>query len=373
MDDRLFDIVLLKVRGIVLISHSDEASIEDLITLTDVKSLAHFEKDAETGDSVANFHFDLPIDAPKLFGGTRYLPQSGATKGHASQSPSPGCLGSPRIVEGLCEVFYWIDAEFRLKGQNVGCLSKHLDVSKLYPGFRISFQQPIHLPLKVSGGLFQKPSHEIEVNLSLVLQQGEPPQKAQDEAHGSSNVSLQLGLAMNAQSVSERRLPWNARQSLKCYIDYKWETKFSFATGRDQKQTNPDCKPLVFRSSSQTSTKRCCVYLRPEVVHSSSHYYSALCQLDLTVPKFIQEPSFQRELLAREYNLIVSITFDRLDGLRLTGIERVFELLVSPDEEHTKAIGDGDMRNGKWASGSQNDDGATKAAVGCATNLPLYC
>lgn len=359
--------------GIVLVSHDDETSIEDLITLTDVKSIAQFGSDQETSNSTVSFQFDLPIDAPKLFGGTRYLPRSGVIRGYAYRAPSPRCLSYQRAVEGLCEVSYWIDAEFRLKGQQVGCLTRHVEVSNFYHCPQISIERPLQLPLKVAGGYFSKSSHEIAGSLSLVLQQVEPCRLARHKANGTPCGSLQLGLAMNIRSVADTPLPWDTRQSLKYYVDCKWEAKISFSTTRDQLNMELGHERLVFDSTSTTSTERCCGYFRPETKLASSQYYAAISELDLTVPKVIQEPSYQLGLLSREYTLKVSLAFDKLGGVVLPGIQGAFGLVVKPNEACTEATGDADIFNEKIAISSQHGEVTTNRVARCTSPLPLYC
>lgn len=359
--------------GIVLVSHNDESSIEDLITLTDVKSLPQFGNDPATGNSAVNFQFDLPIDAPTLFGGTRYLPPSGVTRGYFYEVPSPGYLSNQRKVEGLCEVSYWIDAEFRLKGNQVGYLTRHVDVSDFYHCLQVSIERPLHLPLKVAGGYFSKSRHEMGVNLSLVLQQLEPRRLAHNKANGPSCGSLPLGLAMNARSVADNPLPWDTRQSLKCYVDCKWETKLSFSTIRDQPNTKLGHERLVFDATSTTTAERYCVYFRPETKLTSSHYHAAISELDLTIPEFIQEPSYQLGLLSREYSLNVSLAFDKLGGLALPRIHKVLGLVVNPDKSYTEIIGDGDILGGRIVVASQNGDETRNKVARCTSPLPLYC
>jgi hypothetical protein len=363
----------LSFAGIVLVSYDDETSIEDLITLTDVKSLAQFGNDPATGNSNVDFQFDLPIDAPKLFGGTRYLPGSGVIRGYSYEAPSPGCFSNQRMVEGLCEVSYWIDAEFRLKGQQVGCLTRHVEVSNFYHCLQVSIERPLHFPLKVAGGYFSKYSYEKAVNLSLVLQQVEPRQTVHNKTNGTPCGSLSLGLTLNARNAADIPLSWDTRQSLKCYVDCKWEAKVLFSTIKDQPNMKLERERLAFDSAAATSTERCCVYFRPETKVTSSLYYAAISELDLLVPKFIQEPSYHLGLLSREYTLKVSLAFDKLGGLVLPGIQGVFGLVVKPDEACTDIIGDGDVSSGKIDIDLRHGEETAEKAARCRSPLPLYC
>ncbi|EXJ70289.1 uncharacterized protein A1O5_06357, partial [Cladophialophora psammophila CBS 110553] len=293
--------------GIMIACHDDETSIEDLITLTDVKSFAQFGNDPASGNSIVNFRFDLPIDAPKVLGGIRYLPQSGLITGSACETPSPGYFNNQRTAKAFCEMAYWLEAEFRLKERQVGCLTRPVEVADFYQHLHISIQRPFHFSHKVTTGYFSKCCHETAINYSLILGQLEPCRTVHDEeTNGIRYVSLPMTLAMNTPSMADCFLPWDTRQSLKCYISCRWEMKTSFSTTKD---TKLDSGKLIFESIKTTPTEHCCVYFRPTTNSGLSHNYAAISQIDLTVPKFIKEPTSRWGLLSRQYSLQISLAF----------------------------------------------------------------
>lgn len=340
--------------------------------MTDIKSLAQFGDDPTSGNRSVNFQFELPRDAPKLLGGTRYLPQSGITSGYACETPSPGYSNSQRTVEGACEISYWVEAEFRLKKQQTGCLTRHVEISDFYPHLHISLQRPIHLSQKLAAGYLSNRTFDKVINVSLVLEQLEPCRNVDDgDTNGIRYVSLPMTLAMNTPSVANSFLPWDTRQSLKCYFEYRWEMKTSFSTNKGQPDAMLDRERLVFKSTSTAVTKRCHVYFRPATNSVVSNHYVAISQLDLAVPDFIKEPSYEWGLLSRQYSIHVSLAFEKLEGQLIPKFQTVLRLMVDAGEIFAEDIGG--MSTGKAAVNSQHGGEAAEWMTRCPSPLPLYC
>lgn len=277
------------------------------------------------------------------------------------------------MAEGLCEVSYWLDAEFRLNSKQVGYLSKHVEVPSFYSCLQASIERPVHFPLKVASDWLWGSRHGKTANFSLLLQQIERRPTVYLKTKEFTCASFSLGMTLKALGIAGITLPWDTRQSLKCYINCKWEAKVSFSPIQDHGNMKAEHGRLIFEVASPTSTERHTVYFRPETKLVSSNYYVAMSELDLSLPEFIQQPSCQFGLLSREYTLKLSLAFDKIGGISLPEIQKDFSVDVKPVGVCADAVYDEVTVGGTLDSCLQNDEELSKEAAVCRSQLPIYC
>lgn len=360
-------------------NEEDDKSVEDLITLTDVKPLTHFHDDSVASNRAANFQFDLPSDLSTIWGGTRYLPRPAIFNFNLFKPPSPGGLNDQRMVKGVCEVLYWIEVEFRLRGVSVGYLSKHIGISELYPCLQVCIDRPIHVSFQILPGYFAKSSHPTAINVALTLGQSDPCVRGQErDKQGTRYVSFPVTLTMNTRSVAGEFLNWDTRQSLKCHIKATWSMKVSVSPSRDQARAKVDSKRFVSKPTTTTSIESCVIFFRPVLYSGKTmveaakpipcQSYAAISQLQIAIPDFIREPSYQWELLSKEYHLEILLAFDNLEKISLPKFQRTFRLVVVPCEKCTEAR----ICTGDETTAEQDQEPITPLTK-CESPLPLYC
>jgi hypothetical protein len=332
-----------------------KSALEDIITLTDIKTLDDFEPavcvtgQAQADDSRRGRHADFYFQIPTTSNGTasdggkrRPLPLStivtGTTRSPTAQygqTTSASLNGNEsQLVRGECEVSYWIEAQFRRAGQQVGFLSEPVNITSLYPRLQVSL-----------GGNSMKAKPDLLARCKYLLQKTapdlsvtlyEPDVKIErDAVTGKRHIVLPLAVSMDlptpataaTATAAPRSKTIDSRQSFKCSVEAKWEviTRFSaLPAPANAERLRPG---EMIRKTTVASTHKSTILFRPlprydessspNLTVKSAHAtpsYIATSQIDLAVPAAVSQPSLRWEHFSRTYSLDLTLNFHGLQG-----------------------------------------------------------
>ncbi|ETI25134.1 hypothetical protein G647_04506 [Cladophialophora carrionii CBS 160.54] len=334
-----FDTVQLCLRGIITSSIGYRRVLEDVITLTDIKTPSQFKPtcptspdDSQRGRHV-DFYFELPTSTSASDGTYRPIPLSGTFKGAVNLNQNHP-LNQNCVIPGECEVSYWIEAHFRRAGEQVGFLHRHVQIRSLYPRLRASLTRATPLTIRAKPDIFTRCRLQKCPDLSLTLSDSGMVVE-RDPATGKRRITLPLAVAMNASDA----FPVHSRQSMTCAAEVKWlvTTRFSAQTGcKGSKRLLPS---EVVRKTSMASTQKSTILFRPlpqygngevnSVKHSPTTPFIATSQLDLSVPDAVCQPSLDWMYLARTYTLQLSLQFRGVQGAPNYSVNVSLPLTVS--------------------------------------------
>ncbi|KAI1625511.1 hypothetical protein EDD37DRAFT_306648 [Exophiala viscosa] len=312
-----FDTVQLCFRGIIASSVGGRSAVEDIITLTDIKTASDFQAPAQTSanDSQnahhAPFYFELPTTISSS-GSTklRALPLTSRISG-TTRRPSTGGLNDTRSIRGECDISYWIEAQFQQAGKLVGFLSEPVKiVPSLYtPRLRASLantkSQPLTLPAKPD--LLSRCKIAKTPALSVTLYE---PDMAISTDPTTNKRSIALPLAISIDHTASI----DARQSVKCTADIKWEvhTRFSPTANNGRRSSISE---TVYKSTTASVCESSILFRPlPQYENTQRKSYIATSQLDLAVPDAVSQPTLQWRHLSRTYTLDMTLTFHGLQG-----------------------------------------------------------
>ncbi|OQV00429.1 hypothetical protein CLAIMM_05923 [Cladophialophora immunda] len=377
-----FDTVQLGLRGVITSSVGYRHVLEDIITLTDVKAVSDFrqttcisETDTRKGRHL-DFYFELPTTISSEAGIFRPLPLSGVFKGTTTVTQSTA-LNDHRVTHGDCEVSYWIEAQFRLSGLQVGFLNQHIQISSLYPCLRATPTRGTPLTIRAKPDILARCRFQKIPSLSLTLPEADLTIKREPQT-GKRQISVPLTVAMDA----SESLPMDARQSLKCSVEVKWEvnTRFSITPGR------PSAARLrageVIYKTTTASTQKSTILFRPlpqyddprraqNAKKNPAEPYVATSQLDLAVPDAVSQPSIDFRYLSRTYTLDLSLTFHGGHGAPKYSLHTSIPLSVTAygskaDDaaKHQVVVDVSEINQGLESDGEEDDLGALLAPLG---------
>ncbi|EXJ60038.1 hypothetical protein A1O7_04187 [Cladophialophora yegresii CBS 114405] len=313
--------------------------LEDVITLTDIKTPSEFEStsptradDSQSGRHV-DFYFELPTSTSASDGTYRPLPLSGTFKGAVDLNQNHP-LNQSCSIPGECEVSYWIEAKFRRAGTQVGFLHQHIQIRSLYPRLRASLTRATPLTIRAKPDLFTRCRFQKCPDLSLTLSDSAIVVE-RDHATGKRCVTLPLAVAMNASHA----FPVHSRQSMTCAVEVKWLVTTRFSTRASCKFSSRIPPNEIVRKTSTASTQKSTILFRPlpqydnsevkSIKHRPTTPFIATSQLELSVPDAVSQPSLDWMYLSRTYTLQLSLQFRGVQGAPNYSVNVSLPLAVS--------------------------------------------
>jgi hypothetical protein len=304
--------------GVIISAIGQRRVLEDIISLTDVRSAADFRTSISVegvnpaGRRHLDFYFEFPTGTTTSQGIFRHLPLSGVIKGTTTLPQQKACLNDNRAIQGACEVSYWIEARFRLAGAEVGFLTQHVQVTSLYPRLRVALARSSSLSFKGKPALLSRcklqkfPSLELTV---FDVADEDPESSAQP---GKRRVRIPLVVRMDRQNATSTQ----TRQSLKCDVEAKMEIRTRFSVLPQSKRLDAgDSIPKTTTMSNSKST----ILFRPlprydERVLDSADPYLATSELLLDLPERLSQPSMEWKYLSRSYTISLNLRFRSTQG-----------------------------------------------------------
>lgn len=313
--------------GVIASCIGRQTSLEDIITLTDIKSAGDFRSHTisnqkhSTQACYVDFFFKLPTHASASAGLTKTLPLTTTIEGSTSVTQSTA-MNDRHIVQGECEVSYWIEAQFRSRGRQVGSLHQPVQISGLYPHLHISLSNGQPLTIDATPDLLARWKMQKSPKLSVSIYEPEIT-IVRDHKTGKRHISIPIAVAMEMQTPPGGSTSIDARQSLKCSVDAKWQVsdRFSIIPVRGKGQI--PLRGEAINKTSTASTQKSNILFRPLPVYENSDTskdkstqtsYVAASALELSVPDAISQPSMCWNHFARSYKLDLSLTFHGLQG-----------------------------------------------------------
>ncbi|EXJ89768.1 hypothetical protein A1O3_02835 [Capronia epimyces CBS 606.96] len=348
VEQAAFDTVQLRFRGIILSSVGFNSAIEDIITLTDVKALSDFRPTTSSSNSSrtdsekarhVDFYFQLPTNVSATDGTSRSLPLSTTIRGVTSASPRGG-LNDYQVIRGDCEVSYWVEAQFRQAGREVGFLCEHVKISSLYPRLRVSLAKSLPLTMRAKPDLLARCRLQKSPALDVALY--EPDIIIEHDAtSGQRQITLPIAVTMDIQPPASGADSLDARQSFKCSVEAKWEVHTRFSTVAISTADRMPPGDTIYKMNTAPTQKHIILF-RPLPLYDDQvspgekfrrlNSYVATSQLDLSVPDALSQPSLRWKHLTRTYMLQLSLHFHGLRGTPRYSLCKQIPLSVSADE-----------------------------------------
>ncbi|KAK7883739.1 hypothetical protein LTR67_010901 [Exophiala xenobiotica] len=324
-----FDTVRLCFRGVILSSVGCKNAVEDIITLTDIKSISEFGRSGPTEPNAndrarhAGFYFELPTNAFTSQGKVRALPLTTNISG-TTRLPQNTGVNDNRAIPGECEVSYWIEAQFHLGGRQVGYLSEQVKISSLYPRLAASLSQGMPLTLAAKPDLLSRCRMQKSPDMSVTLYEPDMLiERSQQPA--KRRMILPIAVTIDMQQPSAGIKSIDSRQSIECTAAVKWEVDTRFSVGSAHASSKRSMPGESVQKTTTASTQKETILFRPLPSYdgqaapgsrnANSASYIATSQLDLDVPDAVSQPSLHCwAQLWRTYFLDVSLSFNGLKG-----------------------------------------------------------
>ncbi|KEF62349.1 uncharacterized protein A1O9_00321, partial [Exophiala aquamarina CBS 119918] len=344
-----FDTVQLCFRGVIASCIGRQTSLEDIITLTDIKSAGDFRSHTvsnpkhSTQAHYVDFFFKLPTHASASAGLSKTLPLTTSIEGSTSVTQSTA-MNDRHIVQGECEVSYWIEAQFRCRGQQVGSLHQPVRISGLYPDLHISLWNGQPLTIGATPDLLARWKMQKSPKLSVSIYEPEIT-IIQDLKTGKRQISIPIAVAMEIHTPPGGTTSIDGRQSLKCSVDTKWQVSDRFSIIPVRAKSRIPLRGEVINRTSTTSTQKSNILFRPLPVYektdtskskSNQTSYVAASALELSVPDAISQPSLCWNYFARSYTLDLSLTFHGFQGAPKYKVTRNIPITVTTQYENVE-------------------------------------
>ena len=218
--------------GVIAAGIASKTGLEDIVTLTDIKTPADFHPtpvshqiESPKGRHL-DFFFRLPTSVSSRTGALQTLPPSMAIKGTTSPSPQ-ATMNQHHVIQGECDVTYWIQARFRLSGRQVGYLDQKVRIAGLYPHLQASLPKGLPLTLRAKPDLLARCKTLRVPELSVSLY--EPDLKVEQESQsGKRRITIPLALSMQS-LLSASSNSMDTRQSFECSVEASWEINDRFS------------------------------------------------------------------------------------------------------------------------------------------------
>ncbi|KIW11582.1 hypothetical protein PV08_10883 [Exophiala spinifera] len=335
-----FDSIRLCFRGVIISSIGGKSTLEDIITLTDVKSIADFEPAQNSASQTRHvgFYFEVPTNVSSSEGKLRALPLTTSISGTTGSSQHMA-VNDNRTIHGDCEVSYWIEAQFRRRGKQVGYLSEKVKVSFLYPHIRVSLARDAPFVLSARPDLLSRWRFQKGPDLSVTVY---PPDTVTERSPqtGKRRLVLPLAATLCLKQSSAGTHSIESRQSMKCSASVKWETDTRFATRSLQVGAGRLNSGEIVQKITTASVQKHTILFRPLPQYDDRPVRSdldraqtslvATSQLELEIPDAICQPSLDGwNFLARTYYLDVTLNFHGIQGAPKYNIQKRIPLRVS--------------------------------------------
>ncbi|KAK5065073.1 hypothetical protein LTR84_000908 [Exophiala bonariae] len=329
-----FDLVRIDLRGAIKTRIGSKNAIEPLPSSTLVKSHLDFKPAYNasrnaTEDQRLDFMMQLPSRS------SRQEKSKDATNGSTNAFvPSLSLAASTYItrvtalkdrhlVEGSCQVVYWLEAELVQSGSEriVRKLSCPVDVSSLHVPLTVeaidetSVEQVIKPKSRRLSRVFSSVP-EPQVSVKMPRQLGTMSSASAKFATGSRHLSVPVTVTLDLPAgTSHQTLTSLETNTLQCSIRTHWYTSRTFGTSSlshfEGKQLNPG---TVIRNTTLSGQKLELNF--PPLYNSTtdgnsstSKKFSTSTMIDLILPESISSPTVSTELLDIGYCLDMSMKF----------------------------------------------------------------
>lgn len=335
--------------GIIASCIGEKTSLEDIITLTDIKAAGDFhphviscQKQSTQGYCV-DFFFQLPTHASASTGTSKSLPWTTVIEGSTSVTQSTA-MNDRHVVQGECEVSYWIEAQFRSRGEQVGSLHQSVRITAIYPHLQISLSHGEPITVQATPDLLTRWTMQKSPKLSVSIYEPDIAIE-QDHKTGKRQISIPIAVAMDLQKLPRGDHCFDSRQSLKCLVEAKWHVKDRFSVIPVRGKDRIPVRGEVIHKTSTASTQKSSVLFRPLPLyedndkkrgqHKQTSYVGA-SELELSVPLAVSQPSLCWNHYARSYTLELSLTFHSLQGAPKYKVHSVIPVTISTQNSSTE-------------------------------------
>ncbi|OQU98453.1 hypothetical protein CLAIMM_04239 isoform 2 [Cladophialophora immunda] len=326
--DRAFNSVQLCFKGVITSSIDSRSATENFVVLTNTKTRCDFvarqspSRPSSSSDAyhTTDFHFAVPTVSSNQDGALRPLPPTSTITGTADV-PQTSALASHRILQGKCQVSYWIEAQFLLDGRQVGYVREDVRISWAYPTLRAYLFRGSPLTVQATPGVVTRYVFQSSPDLSLTLY-GLDMLIKRDCETGRPQSTL-LTAALNIRSPATKgKTSFDPRQSIQCSIKAKWELTVRFTnvsaggTAKILKAGESICKKITLSVQKTSITFRPLLSEKQDSqALSDPPAHVATSQLILSVPDGVSQPSFCFDHLSRTYALDLSFSFHNIPGV----------------------------------------------------------
>lgn len=328
--------------GVIASCIGQKSTLEDIITLTDIKAAGDFRAHVIPNQKLSvqgycvDFFFQLPTHGSATTCLTKTLPLTTVIEGSTSVTQSTA-MNDRQIIEGECEVSYWIEAQFRSRGQQVGSLHQPVRITGLYPHLQVSLSDGQPLTVHATPDLLSRLKMQKSPKLSVSIY--EPDITIERDLKTSKrHISIPIAVAMETQPSSGGNSSIDSRQSLKCSVEAKWQVNDRFSIIPVRGKGRIPLRGEVIHKTSTASTQKSNILFRPLPLYENSDIakgefkqasYVAASELELSVPDAISQPSLCWNHFARSYTLDLSLTFHSLQGAPKYKVNSIIPVAVS--------------------------------------------
>ncbi|KIV96558.1 hypothetical protein PV10_00407 [Exophiala mesophila] len=318
-----FDTVRLSFRGVIASCIGKKSMLEDVITLTDIKTINDFRTNSNHDQTDApkarhlEFFFHVPTTITSASGQRRVIPLTTTVSGNTNVT-NHTALNDRQLIKGNVEVSYWIEAQFRQAGREVGHLHETVQLRYQHRRLCASLTNGSPLTMRAKHGLFSRYKLQKAPALNVSIDEADIVLERGPDA-GQCRITIPLAVTMEGDLAPSL----DARQSLKCGVEAKWEihNRFSTATRRPLGGVRPTAGEIIYKTTT-ASTHKADILFRPlpryesrsPSANTNTNSYAAAAQLDIDVPDSITQPSTRWEHYSRTYSLDLSLSFNGIQG-----------------------------------------------------------
>jgi hypothetical protein len=326
--DGSFESVRITLRGAIKTRIGSRNALEQLPSSRLLKSHLDFKPTYSASQHAAEEqHLDFVMTLP-----SRSTQQNNSKNVNVGQMdtfvPSLSIAGSSyvtrvtalkdrHLVEGHCEVVYWLEAELLRSNVLVRMMSCPVDVSSLHVPLDVEVTNQatqIEQTIKPkSRGLSKVFSSQPLPQLSIQMprQLGTISSGPAKIATGTRNLSIPVTVSLDLPSgTSPQTLASIENSTLQCTARAHWYTRRTFATSNLSHFASKPLNPEIVVRNTTVSAQKLQLNLPPLYTSTvpSSKYTTSMI-LDLALPESVSSPSVSTSLLDINYTLDLSMKF----------------------------------------------------------------
>lgn len=249
-------------------------------------------------------------------------------------------MNDRQVIQGECEVSYWIEAQFRSRGQQVGSLHEPVRITGIYPDIQLSLSRGEPLTIQATADLLTRWKMQKSPKLSVSMYEPNLTTK-RDQGTGKRQISIPIAVAMDLQNSSGVNNCFDSRQSFKCSVEAKWQVKERFSIVPVRGKERIPLRAEVIHKTSTASTQKTNMLFRPLPLYDDADTkkgvqkqasYIGASELELSVPSAISQPSLHWNHFSRSYALELSLTFQNLQGAPKYKVHSVIPVTVATQD-----------------------------------------
>lgn len=287
--------------------------------MTDIKTINDFHANSNHDRTDSHkarhleFFFYVPTAVSSATGQRRAIPLTTTVSGNTSVT-NHTALNDRQVIKGNVEVSYWIEAQFRQGGRLVGHLHETVQLKYQHQRLCATLSNGSPLTIRAKHSLLSKIKVQKVPELNVSMYE---PDLTLERKPGTEKCRITIPLAVTLDGDSSP--PLDARQSLKCGVEVKWEIhhRFTTATTLSSSVVRPTAGEIIYKTTT-ASTHKANVLFRPlphyELRPANNNTYTAAAELDLDVPDSVTQPSTRWEHYSRTYSLNLSLSFSGIQG-----------------------------------------------------------